>query len=466
MSSEHVARSKPSRVALACWIVAMGVAAAAVTRLDAQLVEKPRAGDLRRFYPEDPLWVDPDMRDIPPVAPFDLSQTYEFLNETFGDTVRSRGRALNVNTVDEVPDSSWFTNRLGRSDMSVEDVVKGPDTVAGPAPGTWHVTGRPDAGITPKFTIRDARGDTYLIKLDPAIAPELPSSVEVICTKIFHAIGYHVPEDFIVTFDVGRLAVAPGATIKTSSGRKPIQMADVERWLENTPRTPNGDIRALASRYVPGKVVGQFRYTGTRPDDPNDIYPHERRRELRGLHVFAAWLNHDDARSVNSIDTYVEENGRRYIRHYLQDFGSTLGSGSIFAHEPRAGNEYIIERGSILKGLVTFGLWERRWMHVKYPHDPSIGNIEADYFEPRKWKTEYPQPAFNQMDAADAFWAARIASRFTDRMIRAVVETGRLTNPEAARYLSDVIIKRRDKAVAYWLTRTNPLDEFEVRSEG
>ena len=70
------------------------------------------------------------------------------------------------------------------------------------------------------------------------------------------------------------------------------------------------------------------------------------------------------------------------------------------------------------------------------------------------------------MDAADAFWAARIASRFTDRMIRGIVETGRLTNPEAARVLSDVIIRRRDKVVAYWLTKTNPLDEFDVRGAG
>ena len=61
------------------------------------------------------------------------------------------------------------------------------------------------------------------------------------------------------------------------------------------------------------------------------------------MHVFAAWLNHDDARSINSIDTYVEENGRRYIRHYMQDFGSTLGSGSTSAQQPRGGNEYLID---------------------------------------------------------------------------------------------------------------------------
>ena len=105
-------------------------------------------------------------------------------------------------------------------------------------------------------------------------------------------------------------------------------------------------------------------------------------------------------------------------------------------------------------------------MSIKWPDDPSIGNIEADVFDPATWKTEYPNPAFKQMDAADAFWAASIMSRFTDAMIRGVVEEARLTNPEATRYLADVIIKRRDKTVRWGITGTNPLDRFEVRNGG
>jgi hypothetical protein len=288
----------------------------------------------------------------------------------------------------------------------------------------------------------------------------------MISTKIFHALGYYVPEDFLVTFDESQLAVAPGAKVRTETGAKrPIRQADVSRWLERTPRTASGRIRALASRYVPGTVVGQFRYSGTRSDDPNDIYPHERRRELRGMRVFAAWLNHDDARSINSIDTYVEDGGRRYIRHYLQDFGSNLGSGSTSAQQPRGGYEYLIEGDKVAKGLVTFGFWRRDWTKVQYPANPSLGNIEADFFQPWKWKTEYPQPAFDQMDDADAFWAASLASRFTDPMIEAIVATGQLSDPAAARYLADVIIRRRDKVVSYWITRTNPLDRFAVRRE-
>ena len=35
-------------------------------------------------------------------------------------------RAKNINTVDEVPDSSWFTNRAGHRPLTPEDVANGP----------------------------------------------------------------------------------------------------------------------------------------------------------------------------------------------------------------------------------------------------------------------------------------------------------------------------------------------------
>ena len=421
----------------------------------------------RRFYPDDPLWRDDDMRDIAPVAKRELSDSYDFLEHTFGERAGTWGPALNVNTLGEVPDSSWFTNRIGVREMSIEEVLRGPDTLDGPAPGPWEVLGRPGSGITPKFTIRDSRGVVFLIKLDPPAAPQLASSVEYISTKIFHAIGYHVPEDYLASLDPRQLRIAPGAKIKSDSGSKqPLRLADVLRWLDGMPRQANGTIRVLASRWVPGKVVGPFKYSGTRPDDPNDIYPHERRRELRALRVFAAWLNHDDARSLNTLDTYVEESGRRFIRHYLQDFGSTLGSGSTAAQQPRAGHEYLIEGDKIGKGLLGFGLWQRDWMRADYGRFASLGNLEATVFDPIRWRPEYPHPAFEQMDEADAFWAARIVSRFTNQMIRSIVETARLSNPIAARRLADLIIARRDKVVAAWITTTNPVDSIAVSGHG
>src|SRR5262245_26035185 len=65
----------------------------------AQRLDSWRATETPRFYADDPLWQDPDMRTIAPVEMFDLSKSYEFLHETFGHSAQSRGPALNVNTL-------------------------------------------------------------------------------------------------------------------------------------------------------------------------------------------------------------------------------------------------------------------------------------------------------------------------------------------------------------------------------
>ena len=62
---------------------------------------------------------------------------------------------------------------------------------------------------------------------------------------------------------------------------------------------------------------------------PTTSVPHEHRRELRGNRVFAAWLNHDDSRAGNSLDMLVEDQtGVSLVKHYMFDFGSSLGSGT------------------------------------------------------------------------------------------------------------------------------------------
>src|SRR5262245_66560126 len=69
-----------------------------------------------RFYPDDPLWSDDDRAfDASKVVTIEDGNGYDFVVNTFADPGERRDvRAMNVNTVDEVPDSSWFTNRIGR----------------------------------------------------------------------------------------------------------------------------------------------------------------------------------------------------------------------------------------------------------------------------------------------------------------------------------------------------------------
>jgi hypothetical protein len=247
--------------------------------------------------------------------------------------------------------------------------------------------------------------------------------------------------------------------------------ADLDESLRRAARRADGAVRVVASRRLPGQPVGPFEYLGTRGDDPNDVFPHEERRELRGLRVFSAWLNHDDSRAINSLDMYVEEDGRHFVRHHLIDFSSSLGSGSnarkeIAGQNPRAGNEYILELGPGLKSAATLGLWERPWRRARYRVFPEIGRIEADFFSPEDWRPEYPNPAFERMQAADAFWAGRIVSRFSDEAVRAIVHTGGFTDPEAEAHLVDVLLRRRDKVVAWCFGLLNPLADFEVSGEG
>jgi hypothetical protein len=243
--------------------------------------------------------------------------------------------------------------------------------------------------------------------------------------------------------------------------------AEVDKLLKRAARGPNGKYRATISRFAEGKPLGYFKYYGTRPDDPNDICPHEHRRELRGNRVFAAWLNHDDSRGLNSLDMLQEQNGRSFVRHYMFDFGSVMGSGSTMAQVPRAGNEYILEWKPAFLTLATLGFYVRPWALVRYPNvAKSVGRFEAQFFDPVKWKPEYPNPAFENMRADDAFWAARLVARFSDDGIRAVVAKARYSEPGASEYVAKTLIARRDKVLAAWLTGVNPIVNVTMDAGG
>jgi hypothetical protein len=83
-----------------------------------------------------------------------------------------------------------------------------------------------------------------------------------------------------------------------------------------------------------------------------------------------------------------------------------------------------------------------------------------------KWKPEYPNTAFDNMRPDDAFWATRIVSRFSDSMIRAIVEKARYSDPRATDYMTGTLIKRRDKVVRTWLNGVNPVVDPSLNASG
>ncbi len=409
----------------------------------------------QKFLADDPVRYDNDaVVEVADAARHKLNDHYDFLLHTFGKPGdRAQGPAANINTLGEVPDSSWFQNRHGIRRLSTTELVRGPDTGSGPSfEKPWQIIEAKTEGITPGFRIRDARGDVYFIKFDPPEYPELATAAEVISTKFFHAIGFNVPENYLVFFNRNQLQASSGLPL--------------DKILKRVQAGHDGNYRALASKLLAGKPLGPFQYFGTRPDDANDIFPHENRRELRGLRVFSAWLNHDDSRAINTLDMLVGENGLKFVKHYLIDFGSTLGSGSVASQKPRAGWEYMWEPKAVLARIATLGLWDREWVRAEYPPYSSIGRFESKLFQPDQWRPEYPNPAFSNMTGDDAYWAAKIVMSFTAEDIRAIVKTGRLSNPEAEEYLVDTLIERRDKIGRTWLTSRNSFDRFELTEDG
>ena len=175
------------------------------------------------FRTDDPVWVDNDAAvDVKRIAKHKLNDQYDFMIHAFGKPGdRTQQPAMNVNTLGEVPDSSWFQNRHGRPAMSIEDLVRGPNTGSGPSmDGPWFVIGAKTEGITPGFRIRDARGDVYFIKFDPPQNPEMATAAEVISTKFFYALGYNVPENYLAFFTRQQLRADPKATITDATGRE------------------------------------------------------------------------------------------------------------------------------------------------------------------------------------------------------------------------------------------------------
>ena len=423
-----------------------------------------------RFFPDDPIQVDDDRAfDASGVEPIEGSNAFDFAEHTFfkpGD--RRDVKAVNVNTVDEVPDSTWFTNRIGRESMSIPDIVRGPNQFETLNVDDWPIVQEKSSGITPGYRVVDPSGHLYQLKFDPPENPEMASGAEVIGAAIYHAVGYNVVQGYVVEVDPARVVISPKATTVDMSGnRRQLRREDIDRIFARAARLPNGKYRATLSRFAEGRPVGYFKYYGTRPDDPNDIHPHEHRRELRANRVFSAWLNHDDSRGINSLDMLEGPEGRKYIRHYMFDFGSTLGSGSTVAQVPRAGNEYILEWAPALKTLATFGLYVRPWITVDYWEEArSVGRFEGDFFDPVKWRPEYPNPAFDNLRGDDAFWAARLVGRFSDEAIRGIVAKARYSEPGAAEHISTTLIKRRDKVLRAWLAVVNPVTNPRLSRDG
>ena len=72
-----------------------------------------------KFFPDDPLLCEPPPLTIGKAFNREINDYYDFFQNTFFPPDKEEikhhtaGPSLAVNTLGEVPDSAWFTNRIG-----------------------------------------------------------------------------------------------------------------------------------------------------------------------------------------------------------------------------------------------------------------------------------------------------------------------------------------------------------------
>ena len=378
------------------------------------------------------------------------------------------GEAVNVNALDEVPDSSWFENRIGRFGMTSDEAALG--VCQTPLPdlkGPWTVKAAKPNGFNPGFFIK-ADGKRYLMKFDGLVEGPRPTASDVVSSRIFHAAGYFVPCNRVVYIDRSILKIDPKAKSENARGEKVALMPkDLDTVFSKALRLADGRYRASLSLFVEGEPIGPWTYEGRRSDDPNDVVNHEDRRELRGMEVMAAWLGFYDTREQNTLASFVKHGTGGYVRHYLIDVGNVFGSiWNPPALGRRITHAYYLDIPYLLEDFVTFGIPQRPWDDARFrPTGATFGYFDVEHFDPDRFRSGYPNPAFVRRSERDSAWMARIIARYSDAHLTEMVKMGGLEPRFAARLLG-VLEGRQDKLLRRYLTRLSPLAWPEVRPAG
>lgn len=441
------------------------------TGLFAWLLCLPISGSAQRFYSDDPLVSDPPPEAVEHAAYRSLNPLYMYLANRFGALGERHPDygvipAGGINAIGEVPDGPWFVNRHGRQRMNAEALVRGSGNQDPPNPkGPWRVVSfTKDEVLRPGLWIRDADGSLYILRFDPPGRLEMATGAAMIGSRLFHAMGFWIPEYYLVSFDRSRLEIAPPEE-KIGMSRKyyRLEKREIDLFLETVSRVPGEDYRALAIKIPNGtERLGPFQFYGTRSDDPNDITPHEHRRELRGLHVLSSWVGNNWISASQTQDVLLKENGVSFIRHYIEDFLTYFGSGFHRAKEAREGFAALYGLKGALKNFAGLGAYSPEWQRTDYPAIDSIGRFESALFVPSAWCPNYKVAALDNRLPDDDYWAAKIVMAFTDEDIRTVVTAAQYSDPLAGDWIARCLIERRDKIGRYYFENVLPLDHFRL----
>jgi hypothetical protein len=454
------------------------------------------SGSVRRFPLTEPLWVDADLSAVSVPCRNDDSKpghkvcTPELYVSSFAwdgadniifrpisdfFAVKTGREAINVNAFDEVPDSAWFTNRIGRHPMTVESIMRGfcDEHVLSPdsdPPGSWLIDqGKPN-GANPGFRVRLEGAGKFMLKADDKGQPEKASGATAIATRLYYAAGWWAPCDSVVYIHPELLKLKPGLTVTANDGvTRPFDEPALAGVLARASK--RGDLTRMGvSKWLPGRILGPFTYSGTRPDDPQDVVPHEDRRDLRGARVMAAWLGHFDSREQNSMDTWLAldpsdpDSSPGVVRHWYLDLGDCFGSEWDWDGVTRRLNHaYYLDIPYLVEDFFTLGLIVRPWDRAERS---KAGDVFAYFsekdFAPEMWRGGYPNPTFNRMTERDAAWATRIIARFTHEAIDAAVRVADFSRRDQHEFLLHALEERRRRILERYFSKLSPIGDLRL----
>ena len=424
----------------------------------------------QQFFPDDPLEKEPPPFSVEDANLRQLSVVLEVMGSVFKNSARvveARGvvSAQGVNTLGEVLDGPWYMNRHARRRLTEAELMRGSGDQDPPSrTQPWRVLAANRFGPRQGLLIADSRNALYLLRFDPVNSLELSTGAAMVGSRIFHALGYWVPEHYLMYVQRPELVASPnGQQINSAGKAQKLGEDDIDLLLRKTARDPAKGYRAIALKVPSGaKLIGPYQFFGRRSDDPNDIVPHEHRRDLRGLYVISAWVGNNWLASYQTSDALVSEGETRYIRHYFVDFLNFLGAGARQEKQAREGNDPFVDFHSAARNLAGLGLHAPAWQRAKFPGIESVGAFESRVFDPAKWMPNFPSAPLSNRTPADDYWAARQVLAFTDEDIRAIVRSGQYSNPAAAEWIAKSLMERRDKIARYFLEGVLPLDRWRI----
>lgn len=364
-------------------------------------------------------------------------------------------RSQDVNSLDELPNSAWYTKRLGYKTISPEEMKSGLEDM-GPPQAPITIVKTKSKGNTPGFIIEDKRNIKYLIKLDSPDYPFLESTTNYVVNRLFWAFGYYVPEDYVFNFKESDLKLSTTGNVS--------QEALDNILLQNIP-DENGFYRATASMFIKGNVLGHISQKGTRESNTHDSILHENRRILRALRVFCAFTNQTGIRSDNTLDVYVGEEGQGHTRHYLIDFGEAFGIHGLSWGWNWDGHEHFFSWDDTIKKTLLLGIPVKKWEKLDDSYADYKTYFEGEAFGFDSWKETYQFQPIRSSQPDDDYWAAKVLSNLTKAHLEALFNSAGSGDKGFNTYAIETLLKRQNKIIQSAFSKVTPVEVASINKD-